>query len=156
MHCVESFKLIIIKHSLHVCPSFRFLRVWLKDKSVSWSVLADIIIIGHEQPLTSPLVEEQWGGCGPIKQDRTVGLYRVSDNCSLIKWMWRQVGVAANEGCRQEKLQGKVLAVMQGEGLSQAKKDPKQNVFWWRAPFCPVMASLPRFHHSQWREANGA
>lgn len=43
--------------------------------------------------------------------------------------MWRQVGVAANEGCRQEKLQGKVLAVMWGEGLSQAKRDPKQNVF---------------------------
>lgn len=43
--------------------------------------------------------------------------------------MWRQVGVAANEGCRQGKLQGKVLAVTWGEGLSQAKKDPKQNVF---------------------------
>lgn len=39
------------------------------------------------------------------------------------------MGVAANEGCRQGKLQGKVLAVTWGEGLSQAKKDPKQNVF---------------------------
>lgn len=74
----SSFKLKIqiqIKPFLHDCTSYRFLGAWLKDKSVFWPVLADIIIAGHETLLTFPLVEEQWGGGGPIKQERAVRFY---------------------------------------------------------------------------------
>ena len=90
---------------------------------------------------------------GQLNKSGQAAESRGLDKHSLIKLMWKQVGVAANERCGQGILQG---IVMWGEGLSQAKKDPKQNVFWWRAPFCPVMASLALFHHSQWREANEA
>lgn len=70
--------------------------------------------------------------------------HRALDNRSLIKWMWRQVGVAANEGCRHGKLHGKVLAVMWGKGWAKLKKTPNKMCFdggplfvlsW---PLCPA------------------
>lgn len=42
------------------------------DKYVFWLALRDIIFAAHKQPLTFPLVEEQWGGGVPIKQERAV------------------------------------------------------------------------------------
>lgn len=60
------------KHYSHMATSYRFLGAGLRDESVFWPSLADIIITGHELPLTFPLVEEQWEGGGPIKQERAV------------------------------------------------------------------------------------
>lgn len=146
---------------LHVYTTSRFSVVWFQGASVLSPAVTDFIISGHEQPLTFPLVEARCEGCGPITQEQELlrpGAERRTI-ASLIKWMWGQVGVAANEGCRRGKLQGKSVGSdvgVEGGLWGSAKKDPKQNVFWWRAPFCPVMASLAFFHHSQWREANGA
>lgn len=77
----------------------------LKDKYVSWLTLAHTSV-AHEQPLTFPLVflllrgsreavgqlREREGGVGASTE------HRAQDNCSLIKPMWRQVGVVPNEG----------------------------------------------------------
>lgn len=60
---------------------------WLKDKSVFWPVLADIIIASHEQPLTFPLVEEQWEAEGQLnKSGQSASTKRSAlDDCTLIK-----------------------------------------------------------------------
>lgn len=50
-----------------------------------------------------------------------------------------------------------VCSDWEGRGVeSGLRKSPNKMCFDGGPLFCPVMASLPRFHHSQWREANGA
>lgn len=53
---------------------------------------------------------------------------------SLIKWVWRQVGVAPNEGYRQGTLQGKVLALMGGRVWTRLKR-PQTKCVLMEGPF---------------------
>lgn len=74
----------------------RTIKAVVMYKCVFCPALADIIIEGHKQPLTFPLVEEQWGGCGPIKQQQTACFWRAK---SVGQSQFNKMNVETGGGC---------------------------------------------------------